>query len=144
MSTSTRICTIIAGLLISVTAQAQQRQSSSTPRATRAVWTERESVTESTAMSKSAGSRTVTLSQAKLTAAGDYLDVSFTLERESAISLEMVAATGGLPYRLIEGKRYPAGEQSERIDVGGMLPGTYILRVSTRNGVSQQRITITR
>jgi hypothetical protein len=151
MKKATTLCTLLTALLTIATAHAQQGAFSArgdradSPTFSRVHRIDCAGTSQSARADHvgSAGSSLpLSMSPAMLSTEGDSLVVEFTLEREELVSIELVAIGGGTTYRPVQDRRYQAGDQTEMIDIGALPAGTYLLRMSTPDGSSQQRITL--
>lgn len=70
-------------------------------------------------------------------------EITFTLGRPGAVSLEVYDALGRLVATPLDGER-PAGEHTVTFDASGLAAGVYVYRLRAGDEVLQKRLTVAR
>ncbi len=71
----------------------------------------------------------------------DYLNVVFSLSEPTEMAMEIIDVTGKSMIRQPV-STFPAGENTERIDVNNFVSGTYFVRLTQQNAVSTLKFTV--
>lgn len=143
MKLTSSLALVLFGLLHGIPASAQNARSDDAIASRGAVALPARPV-GSSAVADLSALRSLLLLDAAFDSSPGTLDLSFTLRDPAQVSILLLDANGEPALPVSSAASFGRGEHHLTIDVDDLPAGTYLLRLSTSQGLAQRRITIAR